>query len=91
MGLDVSNKRRTKIANHFNSFFTSIGKKISNEVLNVAKKPEDYINYGRDIPELLLGNTTPEHVLKTIKKFKLKTVATYMEFPQKWSNLLVRK
>jgi hypothetical protein len=39
------------IANHFNSFFTSIGKKISNDVPEVDKELEDYINYGRDIPE----------------------------------------
>jgi hypothetical protein len=62
----------TKIANHFNTFFTSIGKKISNDIPPVQKQPEDYINYGREIPGLLLGNTTPEHVLKTIRKFKNK-------------------
>jgi hypothetical protein len=62
----------TKIANHFNTFFTSIGKKISNDIPPVQKQPEDYINYGRDIPGLSLGNTTPEHVLKTIRKFKNK-------------------
>jgi hypothetical protein len=53
-----------------NSFFTSVGKKISNSVPPVTKKPEDYVDYGRDIPLLQLGNTTPEHVLKIIKKFK---------------------
>jgi hypothetical protein len=63
----------TKIANHFNSFFTSIGKKISNDIPPVNKLPEEYINYGREIPGLNLGNTTPEHVLKTIRKFKNKT------------------
>jgi hypothetical protein len=62
----------TKIANHFNQFFTSIGKKISNDVPPVDKQPEEYINYGRPIPELNLQNTTPEHVLKTIKKSKNK-------------------
>jgi len=62
----------TKIANHFNNFFTSIGKKISNDIPRVQKQPEDYINYGREIPELSLGNTIPEHVLKTIRKFKNK-------------------
>jgi hypothetical protein len=38
----------------------------------VAKNAEDYINYGRQIPDLRLQNTTPAHVLKTIKKFKPK-------------------
>jgi hypothetical protein len=61
------------IANHFNAFFTSIGKKISNDVPAVDIEPEDYINYGRIIPELRLGNTTPEHVLKIIQKLKNKS------------------
>jgi hypothetical protein len=63
---DTPESDPTKIANHFNSFFTSIGTKISNNVLNVAKQPEDYIDYGRIIPEMLMGNTTPEHILKII-------------------------
>ncbi|MFN9959945.1 MAG: hypothetical protein ACK55I_43230, partial [bacterium] len=63
----------SKIANQFNYFFTSIGKKISNDVPNVNIEPEDYINYGRNIPEMNLGNTTPEHVLKVIRKFKNKS------------------
>jgi hypothetical protein len=61
-----------KIANHLNSFFTSIGQKIADDVQNVAMQPEDYINYDRVIPDLLLGNTTPEHILKIISKFKPK-------------------
>jgi hypothetical protein len=68
----VSESNPTKIANHFNEFFTSIGKKISNDIPPVTKKPEDYINYGRHIPDMSLGNTTPEHVLKIIRKFKNK-------------------
>ncbi len=60
---DVPESDPTKIANHFNSFFTSIGTKIANNVQNVTKQPEDYINYGRDIPEINLGNTTHEHIL----------------------------
>jgi hypothetical protein len=69
---DVPESDPLKIANHFNSFFTSIGKKISEDVQNVAMQPEDYINYDRIIPELSLGNTTPEHILKIINKFKPK-------------------
>jgi hypothetical protein len=46
--------------------------KISNSVPPVNKRPEDYIDYGRPIPHLLLGNTTPEHIIKTIKKFQPK-------------------
>jgi hypothetical protein len=69
---DVPESDPSKIANHFNSFFTSIGKKISDDVQSVDIQPEDYINYGRNIPELILGNTTPEHILKIISKFKPK-------------------
>jgi hypothetical protein len=68
----VTESDPTKIADHFNTFFTSIGKKISNDVRNVDMQPEDYINYGRAIPEMSLGNTTHEHILKIIRKFKQK-------------------
>jgi hypothetical protein len=54
------------VANHFNQFFTKIGKQISESVLPVDKNPEDYIEYGRDIPDLNLQNTTPEHIQKII-------------------------
>jgi hypothetical protein len=63
----------TEIANHFNNFFTSIGQQISDNVPPVEKKAEDYDNYNRPVPDLLLQNTTPEHVLKTIKKFQPKS------------------
>ena len=61
-----------KIADHFNAFFTSIGKEISDSVPPVNKSAEEYVNYGRIVPDLLLGSTTPEHVLKIIKQFKSK-------------------
>ncbi len=54
------------VANHFNRFFTTIGKQISESVLPVEKNPEDYIEYGRDIPDLNLQNTTPKHIQKII-------------------------
>ena len=60
------------VANHFNQFFTKIGKQISESVLPVDKNPEDYIEYGRDIPDLNLQNTTPEHIQKIIKKMQPK-------------------
>jgi hypothetical protein len=60
------------IANHFNQFFTNVGEEISNSVPPVEKRPEDYIDYGRQIPALNLTNTTPEHLLKIIKKFQPK-------------------
>jgi hypothetical protein len=59
-----------QVANRFNSFFTNAGKHISDSVQPILKKPEDFINYGREIPPLQLTNTTPEHVMKIIKNFK---------------------
>jgi hypothetical protein len=64
---------KLRVANHFNSFFANVGTKISNSVPPVQKKPEEYVNYGRDIPNLQLGNTTREHVIKIIKKFAAKS------------------
>ncbi len=61
------------IANHFNHFFTTVGKQISDSVIPVSKNPEDYIDYGREIPDLNLQNTTPEHIQKIIKKTSIKT------------------
>ncbi len=55
------------IANHFNSFFTKIGKDISISIPPVQKQPEDYIHYDHVFPNLNLTNTSPEHVLKVIK------------------------
>jgi hypothetical protein len=57
-----------EISNQFNQFFTNAGTEISNYVPPVTKRPEDYINYGRQIPALNLTNTTLEHLLTIIKK-----------------------
>jgi len=61
-----------EIANCFNSFFTAVGQQISDSVPPVLKNPEEYINYGRAVPDLLLQNTTPEHIQKVIKKLQPK-------------------
>jgi len=61
-----------EIASQFNTFFTSIGQKISNNIPAVYKNFEDYMDYGRPIPDLLLVNTTSEHIKKIIKNFKPK-------------------
>jgi hypothetical protein len=60
------------IANQFNTFFTEVGRQISDSVPSVAKSPEEYINYGRPVPDLSLQNTTPELVKKIIKNLKPK-------------------
>jgi hypothetical protein len=53
-----------KIATEFNSFFTRVGKQMSNSIPPVSKAPEEYVNYNRQIPITLLGNITPAHVKK---------------------------
>ncbi len=86
LGKDKSNQNVSKInvngtllsepkvvANHFNSFFTKIGKGISNSIPHVQKQPEDYIQYDHVFPNLNLTNTTPEHVKKVIKSLASKT------------------
>jgi hypothetical protein len=62
-----------KIAREFNSFFTRVGKQISDSIPPVSKAPEDYVYYNHQFPDLSLGNTTPEHVKKVISKFQPKT------------------
>jgi len=61
-----------EIANQFNTFFTAAGQQISDNVRPVLKPAEDYINYDRIVPDLLLQNTTPEHVKKIIRSLKPK-------------------
>ncbi len=62
----------SEIANSFNNFFVSVGQQISNSVPPVAKNPEEYVNYDREVPDMLMQNTTPEHVKKVIKQLKAK-------------------
>jgi len=38
----------------------------------LKKNPEEFVNYERDIPDLLLQNTTPEHIKKIIKSLQPK-------------------
>jgi hypothetical protein len=70
-------------ANQFNDFFSNVGEQISNSVPPVNKRPEEYIDYGRPIPHLLLGNITHEHIIKTIKKFQPKNPVMFMVSLQK--------
>jgi hypothetical protein len=72
-----------KVANQFNKFFTTVGKQISDSVMPVTMNPEDYVNYGREIPELSLQNTTPEHIQKIIKNYNLSSAKTRRGFPRK--------
>jgi signal recognition particle subunit SEC65 len=60
------------IANSFNKFFVAVGQQISDNVSPISKNPEDYIHYNQDVPDMLLQNTTPEHVKKIISKLQPK-------------------
>jgi hypothetical protein len=68
----VVERDETTIANRFNTFFTNVGKEISNSVPNVEAKPENFVGYDCLVPDMNLGNTTPEHVISIIKKSKPK-------------------
>ncbi len=61
------------IATEFNSVFTQVSKQISNSIPPIAKASEEYVNYDHPIPNMSLGNTTPEQVKKVISKFQPKT------------------
>jgi hypothetical protein len=73
-----------EIANQFNSFFAAAGQKISDNVRPVNKPAEDYVNYDRVVPDLLLQNTTPEHVKKIIKSVKPKLSSDAQGISLKW-------
>jgi signal recognition particle subunit SEC65 len=60
------------IANSFNKFFVAVGQQISDNVSPISKNPEDYIHYNHGVPDMLLQNTTPEHVKKIISKLQPK-------------------
>ncbi len=80
-----------KIAQEFNLFFTRVGKQISQSIPTVSRAPEDYINYNRDIPNMSLGNTTPEHIKKVISKFQPKTSCDVQGQSSKMISLSVTK
>ncbi len=54
------------IANEFNGFFTSIGVKISESVLETKIKPEEYMPNIENIEYLDLGNTSQTHICNII-------------------------
>jgi hypothetical protein len=80
---DVTIHDPVDIANSFNKFFVPVGQQISDNVAPVSKQPEDYINYGREVPDMLLQNTTPEHIKKSSENCSLNIVMMPMEFQQK--------
>jgi hypothetical protein len=67
----LSNDNLT-MANHFNRFFTNVGREISISVPPIAKRPDEFIFYDPNIPDMQLGNTTPEHILIILKKTSVK-------------------
>ena len=57
------------MAEHFNKFFTKIGKEISDSVLPTEKLASSYITENPQTPNFTLGNTGPIHVVDFIKSF----------------------
>ena len=61
-----------QIAEHFNNFFSKIGREISESVLPTEKTATSYIPENNEIPTFSLGNTGPVHVTEFIKLFEPK-------------------
>ena len=57
------------MAEHFNKFFTKIGKEISDSVLPTEKLASSYITENNLTPNFSLGSTGPTHVADFIKSF----------------------
>ena len=66
---NVTTDDPAKISEHFNKFFSEVGKQISESVLPTQKKADQFINENQEIPPLDLGNTGPIHVSDFIKSF----------------------
>ena len=68
--LDINGKISNdplEMANHFNEFFTNIGKVISNSVPTSTTNPTSYCNYPEDVPTLHLGGIGPIHFTDLVK------------------------
>ena len=55
------------IANHFNSFFSSIGKKISDNIENITKSHTDYLPPSNP-PDLNFDIIVPTHIIDILKQ-----------------------
>ena len=67
-----------QIAEHFNNFFSKIGREISESVLPTEKTATSYIPENNEIPTFSLGNTGPVHVTEFIKSFEPKKAKILM-------------
>jgi len=65
------------IANGFNDFFVKIGKQISDSVIPPTRNFESYLNQNPNIIPLNLQNTTPEHIIKTVKAMVAKNSSDF--------------
>jgi hypothetical protein len=61
------------IAEEFNTFFTKIGKDISNSIQPTDKDPISYINVPENIPILNFNRTDPGQIIGLLKNFENKT------------------
>ncbi len=59
------------IANHFNSFFSTVGQKISSNINNVATKPLSYIQ-NMTAPNLVFDEIVPSHINDILKNISPK-------------------
>ena len=65
-------ENKAEIAEHFNNFFSKIGKQISKSVNPIGKKAVDFIHEIPNIPKMKIENTGPIHISDIIKAFEQK-------------------
>ncbi len=62
-----------QMADNFNTFFTSIGKEISESVPASNISPEDFLHGNENTPNLEFGRINPSEIVDIIKAFEPKT------------------
>ncbi len=88
-GQEISND--LEIANTFNDFFVRIGKEISDNVPPTTVNFEDYMPHLPNIMPLNLQNTTPAHIIATVKTMAAKNSADFDGVTSKMIKLVIHK
>jgi potassium voltage-gated channel Eag-related subfamily H protein 8 len=61
------------MASEFNTFFTRVGREISESIQPVTMNPEDNVHYAHDFPDMSFNNVTPDYILRILKGFSAKS------------------
>ncbi len=63
----------TEIAEEFNTFFSNIGKKISNSVTPTVKSAESYLSYNENLPNIELNPVRSSQIVDIVKLMESKS------------------